>query len=194
MAATPPASAPDAGPADPGTRYRAGDFVVYRYRGTFAPAPVVLREEVLAQDGNHLRIQVTAQRGAASRRWVQVLTDTPENQKNNVVDELWTEGDGGLVRLDNKGNADLIDLYSWTLPPCDGPPKPRDKAERSIEIASTRHECTCETASITCGGHGQRMETCECPDFLWTHASGSIRSTEDDSVLWQVEVVDAGRK
>ena len=184
----------DGGDVPGGTRYRVGDFVEYRYSGSFSPDPVVLREKITEQNDNHLAIEVHATRGADERGWIQWVTDTPENQKNNVVDKLVELGaDGARTELANKSNADLIDLYSWTLPPCDGPPKVGDKSSRSLEIASARYECTCEAATIVCSGHDYRMETCECPEFLWTHATGVIQSTEDDSVLWRVDVTDAGR-
>ncbi len=63
---------PDAKPlAAPTTRYRVGDFIVYRYSGAFSTTPVLLREEVRAQQGNRLRIDVTA--GGEIARFEQIL-------------------------------------------------------------------------------------------------------------------------
>lgn len=83
----------------PATRYRVGDYIVYRYSGAFSTAPVLLREGVRAQQGNRLRIDVTLTRGDEVRRWIQVLTDTAENQQNNVIDGLYEVIDGEAVTL-----------------------------------------------------------------------------------------------
>ena len=75
--------------AHPSTHYRVGDFVVYSYTGEALPQPVTLREEIVQREGLRLHIQVEARRGSQVRRWVQVVTDTAENQANNFIDELY---------------------------------------------------------------------------------------------------------
>ena len=107
-AGAPPA--PSSAAVEPRTRYRVGDFVVYRYSGAFTTAPVELREEVRAQEGERLRIDVTLARGSERSRWVQVLTDTPENQRNNVIDALYELVNEHAVRLDNVDNRDAFRL------------------------------------------------------------------------------------
>lgn len=79
------------------TRYRKGDYVTYRYAGLFTPEPVELRERVVAQDGNRLTLDITATRGTQQLHWEQIVTDTPDNQRNNVVDALY-EYVGGARR------------------------------------------------------------------------------------------------
>ena len=54
----------------PATRYRVGDFAVYRYQGAALEEPVTLREEVVAQQGNRLRFDVTAIRASGQRAWI----------------------------------------------------------------------------------------------------------------------------
>ncbi len=176
----------------PTSRYRVGDWVTYQYTGQFSEDPVSLREEVVAQDGLRLRIRVTITRGAEQRRFEQVVTDTPENRNENKVDELIDLDGDTAVPLANEGNKDLLRLYAWTLPPCEGKQSAGESEMRSLELAGARFECKCSGFEQTCGGKAHHGNACECPKFLWTHGSASLRSAEDDEELWRVEVEDFG--
>lgn len=156
----------------PSTRYRQGDFIVYRYSGAFSSAPVTLREEVRAQEGNRLRIDVTATRGAEERRWIQVLTDTPENQRNNVIDALYELIDGKPVKLEHKDNRDAFRLYEWILVMPEGRATDLQQGPCERVLGGTRSACTCTTGKNSWPGRAIHFEEAECPDFLWTHADG----------------------
>lgn len=175
------------------TRYRPGDFIVYRYSGAFSPAPVTLREEVRAQDGNRLRIDVTATRGAEERRWIQVLTDTPENQRNNVIDALYEIIDGKPIRLENHDNRDAFRLYEWILIMPEG--RATDVAQAPCErvIGGTRSACTCTTGKNSWHGRAVHFEVAECPDFLWTHADGRFWDPASGEDVHRTEIIEAGR-
>lgn len=189
-AATSAASAEPVSEA-PLTRYQVGDWVTYRYSGHFSEEPVTLREEIIEQKGPKLRIRITIERGGEKRRFDQVVTDTPENRENNVVDELY-ELDGDTPRKLEPSGKELVRLYAWTLPPCEGKQSGSEKEDRSLELAGARFECTCRGFEQTCRGQAHHGSSCDCPRFLWTHASGSLRSVEDDEELWRVEVEDFG--
>lgn len=70
------------------TRYRPGDYIVYRYSGSYSEQPVFLEERIERVEGNRLWIHVIASRGEERREWIQVVTDTAENQEHNRIDEL----------------------------------------------------------------------------------------------------------
>jgi hypothetical protein len=176
----------------PATRYRVGDHVVYRYGGTTLAAPVVLTERIVAQAGNRLEIEVTAVRGEEARRWVQVVTDTPENQRNDVIDELYEVVDGERRRLPNEGNRDVMRLYEWTLPAMEGALRFERNEEVVVELGGRGHACTRETNQATIAGRPARFIRHTCPDFLWTNGPAMFRDDASGEVLWQVEVVDPG--
>lgn len=186
--------APDAAPAAaPSTRYRVGDFVVYRYSGAFSPVPVVLRELVRAQEGHRLRIDVTATRGAEELRWIQVLTDTPENQRNNVIDALYQVNDGTPVKLDNHDNRDAFRLYQWTLIMPEG--RAVDVKQHACErsIGDVSYACTCTTGKNSWHGRALEFEEVECPDFLWTHAGGRFGDAASGEDVHRTEIIEVGR-
>ena len=104
------------------TLYRIGDFVEYRYSGSFSSAPVRLVEEVTEQPGSRLTLTVTASRGQEEMKWVQVVTDTVENQKAEKIDELYLVEDGVRRKLGNAGNRDIYrSSRSPTVPSSCGP-------------------------------------------------------------------------
>lgn len=175
----------------PATRYRVGDFIVYRYSGAFTAEPVLLREEIVSQEGNRLEIDVTATRGEERRRWIQVVTDTPENQSGNVVDELYEVVGGERKRLDNPGNRELLRLYEWTVLTPDGPATETGSERRTIRLAGKAFDCEVRLGSIPWRGRPLRLETSRCPDLVWTH--GPARFWEDGKGdVWRAEIVELG--
>ena len=174
--------------ADRGSPFRVGDYVVYRYEGAYTKHPVVLRERILEKNVFRLVIQVDAERGSERRRWIQVVTDTAENRKKNVVDELYEVKDGTRQRLENTDNRDLLRLYEWTLPPCEGGGRAAGETELELSVAGARFSCVCKEALVDCAGKPSRLETCECPEFTWTHAGGEARAQGDAQLIWKVSV------
>jgi len=176
----------------PPTKYRTGDFVVYRYSGLFSRLPVLLREEVVAQRGNRLSIEVTARRGDEERRWVQVVEDTPGNRAANRVEELVELKDGKRIRLENRDNRDLVQLYEWTLIFPEGPATDRRLVPCSDRVEGQSFSCECVSARVRMMGHPVEIVERSCADFLWTHSSSLARDMETGDVIQKVEVVQAG--
>ncbi len=176
------------------SRYKTGDYVIYQYSGSYTKQPVVLEEVIDRVKGNRLWIHVTATRATDKREWVQVVTDTPENRAKNMVDELYEVRDGKNIKLDNKAHRDLIRLYEWTLPSCQGSPEQLTHEDRSVSIMGKPLECSCIKANQQCNEEPVEMTACDCPDFLWTHASAQLKRAKDGDVLWNVEVVKHGNR
>ncbi|HEY3449050.1 MAG TPA: hypothetical protein VGK67_21995 [Myxococcales bacterium] len=180
--------------ATPRTRYRLGDYVVYRYQGPGLAEPVTLREEVTAQEGNRLRIDVTAARAAEERRWVQVLTDTPENQKANKIDALYESVNGGYVKLANADNRDVYRLYEWTLFVPDKPASGIMKSECQRPILNHEMTCRCTNGQSEWKGAVLLFEATECPAFLWTNGTSRFTDAATGEDVLKVEVLEQGRK
>lgn len=181
--------APDAS-AEPA--YEVGDYIVYRYTGSFTDEPVTLRKEVIARDGIELEIKVTATRGDASRSWIQVVRDTPDNRAHHPVETLYEIVDGERVERENAWNDDLFRLYEWTLPPCEGEETDRKETEKTIEIAGESYSCTCRSAVQPCPDEPARLEACQCEEFLWTNAPSSAVEVDSGDDVWRLEVVETG--
>jgi hypothetical protein len=176
------------------TRYREGDYVVYRYEGRFSETPVQLVEEVTRTEGNRLWIRVVARRGSEVRQWVQVVTDTVANRDANVIDELYELREGQEIPLVNEANADLLRLYEWTLPDCQGATEGAAMSGEPVEITGESFDCTCTTATQSCAGEPASVEVCECPGFLWSHARALITHEGVPEPFWSMRVVEHGHR
>jgi hypothetical protein len=175
------------------TRYRVGDFVVYSYQGAALAEPVKLREEIVAQQGNHLRIDVTATRASGTTRtWAQVVTDTPSNQRKNVIDALYEKTAAGWVKLANKKNREVYRLYEWTLFTPDKPQRDVEQQPCKEEIAGQRFACTCTYGLTTFRGQSVRIKESECADFVWTHGPSDVWPMAGEPP-YTADVIEAGR-
>lgn len=186
------APAPASEAPDRASDHEEGGWVVYRYDGAYTPQPVELREEVARVDGLELTIEVEARRGDETRRWVQVVTDTEENRRNNVVDALYEIVDGERRELP-ADQEHLLGLYGWTLPPCAPGEGSPDSEHRTLDVAGRTYECTCEMVPMLCEEAAAELTVCECPDFAWRHAWGEARIEGQGEPFWRVQVVDTAR-
>lgn len=173
------------------TRFRQGNFVLYRYTGAAVTAPVTLKESIVSQDGNRLVIDVVAKRGSEERHWEQVVTDTPENEANNVVDELYEYVGGERRHLLNTGNRDLFRLYEWTLIVPDEPAHDKRASRTVTSFGGHSFSCEHREALTAWKGRPVHYEAYECPAFLWTHGPQRFWSDTDGDAL-KVEVVEFG--
>jgi hypothetical protein len=177
------------GAAAKGTAYRVGDRVEYRYAGSSLSGEVVLTERITKVEGNRLTIEVVARRDGEEHRWLQVVTDTPESQRDSVIDELYEVRGGLQVRLPNHDNADIFRLYAWTLPPqFDGKPTGASRASTSWRLDEVDYVCTAESGSVASAGRPLSFRFVTCPDFLWTNGPAEI-TDESGAIVWSREIV-----
>lgn len=173
-----------------GTRHRPGDRIVYRYAGEALEAPVLLEERIASVDGLRLRIEVTARRGEAVRRWVQIVTDTEENRAANHVDALYEVDAEGTERLlANEDGEDLRELYDWTLPDVEwGEPGDEARARETRAFAGRSWTCTIARTALPALGADAAIELSDCEALVWTHGPGAL--VAGGRTLWSVEVVE----
>lgn len=189
-----PTAAQPHDPPPPTTRYTVGDYVVYEYTGSALEAPVRLEEQVLAVEGLRLTIRVEATRAGERRAWKQVVTDTPHNRNNNVVDELYEIVDGQERALDATNQAELYRLYAWVVPPMQGEPTDVSKLTREVDVAGTPLQANCSTGQVTVAEQPARFTFCDAEAFLWTHAWTEITHAETGDLLFGMEVTDSGQR
>lgn len=184
-----------AGPrARPATRYRVGDWVEYRYTGQVPGRPTTMCEQVIRQQGSSLEILVTLTRGEEQRAWVQVLTDTPANQRANRIDALYELRDGRRHRLANPQNRDILRLCSWFLVMPDGRATDIRQAKQPLTFAGRTYACAVVSGRNAVGGMPARFTASRCPGFLWTNGPGRFYLVSPEKDLVRSEVVATGRQ
>jgi len=172
------------------TRYRVGDRVEYHMTGEFSAAPVRLVETVVAQQDNRLRIDLEISRGDEKRSFAQVVSDTPENEENNVADALYElKPDGTAAQLDPR--RDLMRVYEWTLIKPDGKATDVKTAKCQKTITDRTYECACTTGRNVWQGRPVRFENAVCADFLWTHGPARFWDEASGSDILRAEVTSS---
>ncbi len=175
--------------AQNGTRYRVGDRVEYKMSGEFSQTPVSLVETVVAREGDRLRIDVEVTRGEEKRSFAQILTDTPENQENNVVDALYELTPDGAKQLDPR--ADLMRVYEWTLIKPDGRASEVKTTKCEKTFTDRSFECACTSGKNTWKGRPVRFENSFCADFLWTHGPARFWDDATNGDILRADIVSA---
>jgi hypothetical protein len=179
----------------PATRYQKGDYIVYEYGGTQCPVIVVLAEEILEKKGNVLTIEVEVFRGKERKHWIQVVTDTPENQKNGIVDELYEIIEGEKIRLENDDNNAVRELYRWVIPP-EGERLSKAVLVQKRLVLPGRYYVTAQCARHMeqINGRPVRVERCLSGEFLWTNISVSMVDTQNQEIIYYMKVMKWGNK
>lgn len=180
-------------PAPAGTsRYEVGDYVAYRFSGSFRESPVLLSEEVIAKDGDHLTFLVRWTSGAQRRAWMQSVTDTPENERDNRVDRLVEIlSSGEAVPLANAGNADLLRLYAGTYLRPDAPPHDVRQEAVVVTVCGRKVRAQRTRGRQAVAGKDYEFEEDVSPDFLWTRVGARYGQGED--LLYRADVVRCSR-
>ncbi len=179
--------------AESGTRYRVGDYVVYRYFGRhIGPEPRLLMEEVVSQEGDTLVLEVTLTEGhTVLRRWRQTVIDTAANRDANRVESLCEVQGETCVVLANESNADLFRMYDGLFITPDAPATQSEETEATHTVGGVEMTCTDRVTHVLVAGEAVDITEVECPDFLWTHAGASFLRADKRSLL-QVTVEATG--
>ena len=174
------------------TSYRVGDYIAYEYGGTLFPETVILREEVTGRMGQELTIAVSVRRGTAEKRWIQVVTDTSENQRNNVTDALYEVVNDNSKRLENT-HTEVLRLYEWVLPPSGKDHGKTREVKREVQLSpKVLIPVKCLVGLEEIDGRTVRREYCTSRHFLWTNISSTYTDTKNGEVLYYMKILTWG--
>ena len=176
----------------PQTRYRTGMFVTYRYEGSYRATPITLHEEVVEQQGNKLTIEVHVDAGDEQRTFRMHMTDTPENQRNNVVDALEVRDGETWRALPNQQNADLMRMFEGTFVMPDGPAQEVVTTNEKCMAAGREFDCSVTRSVQTVDGKLCQVLDANAAGFIWSHVSAEYRTKDSGEVLYLVQVVAFG--
>ncbi len=173
-----------------GTRYRVGDYVVYRYSGSLVPSPILLREEITDQAEDRLTIEVTVRQGdQILRRWAQEVIDNPENQAAGRIESLCVfEGSSCIDRPVEELGA----LYEGLLVSPESEPTAVTESTEERPIGPLQLSCRVRRGQTTIGHRSAHFEELRCPDFLWTNGNAAFVDAASGDFLLQVDIAEFG--
>jgi hypothetical protein len=189
-----PADAAKAAPIDiaalaasaPAAATRApGDFVVYRFTGSFRKTPLTLTEKVVAKNGSLLTLDLAAQEGAA-RDELRVTIDEASPSHNEVVSVARLEG--GISKASTLEAYEA--LMARTALAADQNEALLGSEDVSVEVGGASVPAKKTTFQVRVGKKHAVMRTFESTAFAWGDVGGDI--TANGKVLYRAEVVETG--
>ncbi len=168
-----------------------GDFVVYRFTGSFRKAPLTLTERVVAKKGALLTIDLAATEGHETQELrVRIDEDLAHPQRG---------GERGAPRA-RRGEASPPSRPTrqrlWrpaprALPGADSNDACSGTEEVTVDIGGAAMPAKRTTYQVHVGKRAATLRTLESATFAWGDVGGEITAA-DGKVLYRAEVVEAG--
>jgi len=171
-----------------------GDFVVFRFSGTFHKGPITLTERVIAKEGTVLTVDFTlaetvaTPKGAATKeQTLRAKIDTKTGGRGEVFD---------VARIDAKGTtpatvADWEAMMGKTVVAADANEQTFGTEEVTVKVGAKSVTADKTVYKILIGDKSATMSITQSDGFAWGDLAGEI-VTDDGSVLYRAEIVEAG--
>jgi hypothetical protein len=168
----------------PGARVP-GDFVVYRFSGSFRKVPLTLTERVIDRRGAVLTIDFTAEEGDKK----QELRVKLDESRHEVV---------GVARLEGGvEKAATLEVYealmARTVLAADQNQAFLGTEDVTLELGGVSLPCRKTSYQVRVGKKVGTLRTWESHSFAWGDVGGEI-TTATGKVLYRAEVVDTGHE
>lgn len=160
-----------------------GDFVVYRFSGSFRKAPLTLTQRVIARNGAELTIDFVAVEGS-DREELRVTLDETTHEVKSV--KMLDHGVEKATDLDAYGS-----LMARTVLVADQNEALLGTEEVSVDVGGASVSAKKTSYRVKVGKHQATMSTLESASFQWGDVGGEI-TTGKGKVLYRAEVVEAG--
>jgi len=163
-----------------------GDFVVYRFSGSFRKDPLTLTERVISRTADALTVDVTADDGKTKRELRVKMSDTVAH-RNEVL---------SVAKLENgKVTPTTIDAFEQLLASATLSADSNDAVLGSedvkVTVGKTAMDAKRTSFRVRVGKKHGTLKTLESTTFAWGDLGGEI-TTDAGKVLYKAEVVDAG--
>lgn len=181
-----PATAPAATARTPSRMREPGDFVVYRFSGSYRESPVTLTQQVVSREHGYLIVDVTVdERGA--RQLLRLRIAEGGERKGELV---------SVARLEGKvqvpfGVAAYGQLMNEIVLSADENAGLVDATTMLVNVDGDDLYCDVTAYRVRVGAHEAVMTTVSSEEFKWGHVGGEI-ATSDGKLLYKAEIVDIG--
>ncbi len=176
-------------PTAPSAKLQAGDYVVYRFSGSFrrsSAAALTLTERVLERDGGVVALEVVLDDGG-KKQTLHLHMDTTPGSAREVFDVTQMEG--------GSEQASSVDAYeammAKTVVAADQNEEQLGTETTNVVLGGKTLACTKTSYRVRVGKHEATMSTVASDAFPWGDVAGDI-TTLEGQVVYRVEVVDVG--
>jgi hypothetical protein len=164
-----------------------GDYVVYRFSGSFQKAPITLTERVVARDKDALVLDVVLDDGKKKHE-LRVRTSEAQATQGEIV-SVHRIDKGNLVPMDV---ADYEALMAKTMLIADSNEAELGSEEVTIALGDAKIAATQTSFRVKVGGKDATMRTVVSDKFPWGDVAGEIAA--DGDVLYRAEIVTIGHQ
>jgi hypothetical protein len=180
-----PVVLPDAQP-EPIALRQPGDFVVYRFTGSYRKEPVTLTQRVIDRSFDTLLVDVTIEDGKKTKRLRLRIDDTVKSGGELLsVAEL----DGNVQRP--FGVPAFEKLMGELVLGADENQGMIDSRPITVHLPNGEIACTRTSYKVKVGKREAVMRTVAAEKFAWGDVGGEI-TTLDGKVLYKAEIIDIG--
>lgn len=178
---------PEAAAANKSVRMREpGDFVVYRFSGSYRETPVTLTQQVVGEEHGYLLVDLTVD-DSGTQQHLRLRIGAEGPRKGELISVARFEGSVqvpyGLVAYGHLMNEIIL-----TADENDGLV---DATRAVVDVAGVDLYCDVSSFKVRVGAHEAVMTTVSSDEFAWGHVGGKI-ATADGNVLYKAEIVDIG--
>lgn len=165
---------------------RAGDFIVYRFTGTFRKAPLTLTERVIERRGAMLTVEITADEGE-SKRQLRVKFNEASAVKNDVV----------AVSVVENGEEKTVGIEAYeallaeTSLAADENEAMLGAEDVMLDVGGAPLPVRKTTYRVRVGKKTATLRTVESEGFAWGDLGGEITAA-NGKVLYRAEVIELG--
>lgn len=165
---------------------KAGDFIVYRFSGSFRKAPITLTERVIARNAAVLTVDITVEAGETKRQ-LRVKIDEASAVKNDVVAVSLLE-DG----VETPAGIEAYEaLLAETALAADENQAMLGAEDAMLDVGGAPIPVRKTSYRVRVGKKQATLRTVESEGFAWGDLGGEITAL-NGKVLYRAEVVELG--
>ncbi|KYF57706.1 hypothetical protein BE08_02260 [Sorangium cellulosum] len=164
-----------------------GDYVAYRFSGSFRKTPLLLTQRVVAREGDVLVVDVTLEGDKETEALRVRMSDAP-SRRGEILDAAWIDDDGSerpatLAAYDK--------MMAKTALAADENEEVLGTEAVNVEVGGAPLACNKTSFRVRIGKTKATMRTLQSDDFVWGDVGGEI-TAEDGRVLYRAELIDRG--
>ncbi|WP_437574961.1 hypothetical protein [Sorangium sp. So ce887] len=163
-----------------------GDYVAYRFSGSFRKTPLLLTQRVVAREGDVLVVDVTLEDGKETEALRVRMSDAP-SRRGEILSAAWV--DDGAERPATLSVYDA--MMAKTALAADENEEVLGSEAVNVEVGGASIACQKTSFRVRIGRTKATMRTLQSDDFAWGDVGGEITS-EDGRVLYRAELIDRG--
>ncbi|XXT16793.1 hypothetical protein WME94_41835 [Sorangium sp. So ce429] len=163
-----------------------GDYVAYRFSGSFRKRPLLLTQRVVAREGDVLVVDVTLEGDRETEALRVRMSDAP-SRRGEILSAAWI--DGGAERPATLSDYDA--MMAKTALAADENEEVLGTEAVNVEVGGAPIACQKTSFRVRIGKTKATMRTLQSDGFAWGDVGGEI-TAEDGRVLYRAELVDRG--